>query len=269
MGDPNVELLIRRGILAKRATVTRTVTITSDAATTVFRTVTSTVVSTTSSETTSMSTLTTTKFENAKTTVTVTSTIFVKTTTITTGPAQTVESLPPDANIGTDVPSPTDGPSNGGSNGGGGSKKSGLSTGAKAGIGAAAGVVGLVAIVLVGMYFWKQHKNKPKVTDDGTGMGMSEVPVGGIGPAGMSGHGTETIGSTRFTPSPVTSTLPTGSPVYNTTGPAELGGLAKKPDAELGGDELPRFPEADSRPVMEHRSGPVDPVYEMPTQHFR
>lgn len=271
------ELMKRAGIhLAKRATVIVTVTVAVDGETTVFNSITSTVVSTTTSESHSTSVITSTSFENAKTTVTITSTIVIKATTVTTGPAETVGTVPGDSNIG-DGDDDGDSGSSGGSSSGG---SSGLSTGAKAGIGVGAGIGGLLVISAIAAYFWKQHKLKPRVVDDGLGAGMSEVPVGpshGVGGAGaaaaLASRNSRTPDHHKVSPlsggyAPPASVSP--EPRY---GAAELGGQPRTYGAELSGeDALPRFPtaaEADGRPVMGHTSGPVPNLYEMPAEPYR
>ena len=285
-GGDGLELLRRAGLihLVKRETIYVTVTVAADGVTTVFNTVTSTVLSTTTSESHSTSVITSTSYANAKTTVTITSTIIIKATTVTTGPAQTVGTVPDGSNIG-------NGDNNGGSSGGSGSgsgdtntsDSGGLSTGAKAGIGVGVGVGGLLIIGGIATYLYKQHKLKPHVVDDGLGAGMSEIPVGpspGLGGAGaaaaLASRDTRTPDHPRKSPvgsggGYVSPPSVTPEPAY---GAAELGVEGRRPyGAELSGeDALPRFPtaaEADGRPVMGYTSGPVSNVYEMPAEQYR
>lgn len=284
------ELMRRAGMqdqlkraLAKRETIFVTVTVAVDGITTVFNSITSTVVSTTTSELHSTSIITSTAYENAKETVTVTSTIIIKATTVTTGPAETVGSVPDGSNIG-------DGDNSGGDSGSSGNNNNndsketggGLSTGAKIGIGVGAGIAGLLLIGAIGTYFWKQHQMKPRVVDDGLGAGMSEVPVGGAGVGGAGVAAAAAANRHSRTPDhhnhKVSPLSPGFVPPASVTpepraGVAELGNQPVHHGAELSGeDALPRFPtaaEADSRPVMGHGSGPVPDVYEMPAEPYR
>ncbi|KAM5345713.1 hypothetical protein ACJ41O_011574 [Fusarium nematophilum] len=194
----------RRGLLHKRATVTRFVTVTEgdDSGTTVFNTVSRVVISTVSRQTKVTKTLTETEQEGASATVTVTSTLLVTSTRVTTNVVQTATAAP----SGEYGPSGTEGADSGNdSSGGGGS--SGLSTGAKAGIGAGAGVAGLA---ILGALLWfclkKRRSSKQKAEYDDV-FGSSEVPVGG--PVNNSGT---TPNMSHATPVSAASSLPSRAP---------------------------------------------------------
>lgn len=167
--------LLKRGNLAKRATVTEVVTVTdsNDSGTTVFASVTRNVISTVTSQTKSTSTITETEVADAATTETVTSTLVVRSTRVTTGVVQTITGIPsgeygPDETAAAD-PEGTAGASSG-------SGDSGLSTGAKAGIGAGVGVGALV--VIAGLLWFCLKKRRNQKVDHDDMFGSSEVPVG-------------------------------------------------------------------------------------------
>ncbi|KAH6997215.1 hypothetical protein EDB80DRAFT_145774 [Ilyonectria destructans] len=175
----DLKALLRRNHLAKRATITDTVTVTvggSDGKT-VTNVVTQTVVSSTSSVSKITKTVTETEAAGASTTITVTSTLVITSTRVTTGVVAT-QSVAETSSSGSSSDS---------SSGSSSSSSSGLSTGAKAGIGAGAGVVGLAALGII-LWCCLKKRNKPSKSEIDDMFGSSEVPVGGRGGNGTSPH---------------------------------------------------------------------------------
>jgi uncharacterized membrane protein YgcG len=279
------EMLFKKAVIEKRATILTTVTVIIDGIRTITNAITSTVIVTTSTQSRILSTITSVTYANAKTTITVTSTLTVTSTSIDMAPPSTVATAP----TGNYSPGPTGGNSNtggGGSGGGGGtsgsSGSSELSTGAKAGIGAGVGAVGLIILVALGWWFYKRRAATRINRDDitGSGFGMSEVPVGpSLGGGTMLSGGRKTPdprpGTTEIDSTSVAwkrvSEL-TGSPPLSSNSPTPVSHAAVAA-AELGIDRRPNphslASEIDSRPVMTHSSGPVHDVYEMPAQNYR
>lgn len=170
----DLKALLRRNHLAKRATITDTVTVTVGGGDgkTVTNVVTQTVVSSTSSISKVTKTVTETEAAGASTTITVTSTLVITSTRVTTGVVATQSvAETSSASSSSDSSSSSSGSS------------SGLSTGAKAGIGAGAGVVGLAALGII-LWCCLKRRNKPSKSEIDDMFGSSEVPVGGRG------HGT-------------------------------------------------------------------------------
>lgn len=174
----DLKALLRRNHLAKRATITDTVTVTVGGGDgkTVTNVVTQTVVSSTSSVSKVTKTVTETEAAGASTTITVTSTLVITSTRVTTGVVATQS-----------VAETSSASSSSDSSSSSSSSSSGLSTGAKAGIGAGAGVVGLAALGII-LWCCLKRRNKPSKSEIDDMFGSSEVPVGGRGGHGTSPH---------------------------------------------------------------------------------